>query len=63
MEFLSHGPYFSNTKRVLKFWILCQNQKLLYPNQEPVEFDNILRYGYKIRKENHFVEEYIFDFK
>ena len=40
-----------------EFLILSQNQNFLFPDQEPVEFDKILRSECKIRKENDFVEE------
>ena len=42
---------FSNFEYYIKI------KKFLYPNQESVEFDKILRSECKIRKENYFVEE------
>ena len=47
---------FSNSKYQLKI------KNLLYPNQEQVEFDQILRFECKIRNENHFVENQAWDF-
>ena len=51
-KFLEHTVCFHNFEYYLKI------KKLLYPNEEPIEFYKILRSEYKITKENEFVEEH-----
>ena len=55
-------PHSSNAKRDFKFEAYLTVKNLRYPDQELVEFDNILKYECKIRKENDFVEEIFFYF-